>query len=553
MSENLAVQMEHITKTFGRVTANRDVALELRQGEILALLGENGSGKTSLVNMLSGIYFPDHGDIFVYGQKVTIRSPKDAYALGIGMIHQHFKLVDVFSAAENIVLGQPGAMAISKRQIEAEVAEIVARYGFEIDPAKMVYDMSVSEKQTTEIIKILYRGADILILDEPTAVLTPYEIDKLFKVMRNMKDDGKSIILITHKLGEVLAVSDRVEVLRKGEYIATVNTAETGKAQLTEMMVGRPVSLRIERPRAVEAEERLSVVDLSCRNTDGLTVLDKVSFSVNAGEILGIAGIAGSGQKELCESIAGLYTAMGGAVLMRAEYEGNSVMEQVLGLRPDVISKMGISMAFVPEDRLGMGLVAAMDISDNVMLRSYKNNKGPFVDRKTPRALAEYLIEQLGIVASGPGTIVSRLSGGNVQKVLIGREIAQKPTVLIVAYPVRGLDINSSYKIYDLLNEQKQQGVAVIYIGEDLDVLLELSDRLLVLAGGKVTGIVDPHQVTKEEVGLMMVQEVADESSAVEAPPPEQLQLELTIQALPLPEELDQSALEDLPALEDQG
>ncbi|MCL2807183.1 MAG: ABC transporter ATP-binding protein [Coriobacteriia bacterium] len=530
MSDTLAVHMENITKTFGKVYANKDVSLELRQGEILALLGENGSGKTSLVNMLSGIYFPDSGEIFVQGKKVTIRSPRDAYGLGIGMIHQHFKLVDVFTAAENIVLGQPGALAMSKRHIESRVAELAGRYGFEIDPAKPVYEMSVSEKQTTEIIKILYRGADILILDEPTAVLTPHETDKLFAVMRNMKADGKSIIIITHKLGEVLAVSDRTHVLRKGECVATVNTAETGKAQLTEMMVGRPVSLHIERPHTAKNDERLRVVDLTCCNKDGLKTLDKVSFTAYGGEILGIAGIAGSGQKELCEAIAGLYPAIGGAVLMRGQWEGEAVMEPVLGLGPDVISKKGISMAFVPEDRLGMGLVAAMNITDNVMLRSYKNSKSPLVDRKTPRVLAEHLIEQLAIVAPGPGAIVGRLSGGNVQKVLIGREIAQEPTVLIVAYPVRGLDINSSYKIYDLLNEQKKKGVAVVFIGEDLDVLLELSDRLLVLSSGRVSGIVDPRTVTKEEVGMMMVLDVVDPSNVSSEPPPEQLQMDLSLQ-----------------------
>ena len=529
-TETLAVCMKHITKTFGKVCANNNVSLELRQGEILALLGENGSGKTSLVNMLSGIYFPDSGEIHVQGNRVTIFSPKDAYNLGIGMIHQHFKLVEVFSAAENIVLGQPGKKLMSKRRIETEVAELAQRYGFEIDPAKKVYDMSVSEKQTTEIIKVLYRGADILILDEPTAVLTPHETEKLFSVMRNMKADGKSLIIITHKLNEVLAVSDRVEVLRKGEYIATVNTEETGQAQLTEMMVGRPVSLKIERPEQSADEEKLQVVDLTCRNSDGITVLDKVSFSVYSGEILGIAGIAGSGQKELCESIAGLFPTIGGAVLVASENEGELVMEPILGLKPDTVSKKGVSMAFVPEDRLGMGLVASLDITDNVMLRSYKDNRGPFVDRKTPRALAERLIEQLEIVTTGPSAVVGRLSGGNVQKVLIGREIAQEPTVLIVAYPVRGLDINSSYKIYDLLNEQKRKGVAVVFIGEDLDVLLELSDRLLIMCGGKVSGIVDPRTVTKEQVGMMMVQEATGESFGEKEPPLEQLQMDLQTQ-----------------------
>lgn len=541
----LAVRMEHIYKSFGKVCANKDVCLELRQGEILALLGENGSGKTSLVNMLSGVYFPDAGDIYIRGNKETIRSPRDAYNLGIGMIHQHFKLVEVFTAAENIVLGQPGTLRMSKKNIEEEVTELAERYGFEIDPTKKIYDMSVSEKQTTEIIKILYRGADILILDEPTAVLTPHETKKLFSVMRNMKAHGKSLIIITHKLGEVMAVSDRVEVLRKGAYISTVDTSKTGQAQLTEMMVGKPVNLRIERPELSRGDEKLQVVELSCLNSDGVKVLDKVSFTVYGGEILGIAGIAGSGQKELCEAIAGLYPTIGGAVLMGGEYEGEPVMESILGLKPDVVSKKGISMAFVPEDRLGMGLVASLDITDNLMLRSYKDRKGPFVDRKRPRALAEQLIEDLAIVAAGPSAIVGRLSGGNVQKVLIGREIAQDPSVLLVAYPVRGLDINSSYKIYDLLNEQKKKGVAIVFIGEDLDVLLELSDRLLVLSGGRVSDSVDPRSTSKEELGMLMVQDLAALDTSRSEPPPEQLRLDLNTNSFEPKEALKNKNLEE--------
>ncbi|MDR2108613.1 MAG: ABC transporter ATP-binding protein [Coriobacteriales bacterium] len=515
--ENLAVDMRHVTKTFGKVVANRDVRLQLREGEILALLGENGSGKTTLVNMLSGIYFPDQGEVYVHGQPVTIKSPKDAYDLGIGMIHQHFKLVDVLSAAENIVLGQAGGIQLSRKAINAEVRELAERYGFELDPEKKVYNMAVSEKQTAEIVKVLYRGADILILDEPTAVLTPQETDKLFAVLRNMKADGKSIIIITHKLHEVLAISDRVEILRKGEFIGVVQTSQTNQAELTEMMVGRPVSLKIERPEAAHGEERLQVISLTCLNSDGVKALDDVSFSVYSGEILGVAGIAGSGQREICETIAGLYPAIGGSVLYRGEYQGHPISERILGLQPNEISRKGISMAFVPEDRLGMGLVATMDITDNVMLRSYKSTPGPFVDRKAPRALAERLIEELEIVTTGPSAIVGRLSGGNLQKVLLGREIALDPGVLIVAYPVRGLDINSSYKIYDLLNEQKRRGVAVIFIGEDLDVLMEISDRLMVLCGGKVSGIVDPRTTSKEEVGLMMMQVAGEDAGAVGA------------------------------------
>lgn len=504
-SNELAIKMHKITKTFGKVIANKDIDLELREGEILALLGENGSGKTTLMNMLAGIYFPDHGEIYVHGKPVTIRSPKKSFSLGIGMIHQHFMLVDVLTAAENIVLGLDGGLTVNRKEINQKVAELAERYGFELDPTKKVYNMAVSEKQTVEILKVLYRGADILILDEPTAVLTPQETEKLFNVLRNMKKDGKSIIIITHKLNEVMAISDRVAILRKGEYIGVVDTDKTNQAQLTEMMVGRPISLKIDRPEVEEKEERLQVIGLTCLNGDGVKALDNVSFTAYGGEVLGVAGIAGSGQKELCEAIAGLYPSIGGSVLYSVDHEGTVVKERILGLKPDEISKKGIAMAYVPEDRLGMGLVAGMDMTDNVMLRSYKNRKGIFVDRKAPRALSEKLIEELEIVTPGVDTPVGRLSGGNVQKVLLGREIACSPSVLIVAYPVRGLDINSSYRIYDLLNEQKEKGVAVIFIGEDLDVLMELSDRLMVLCGGKVSGIVDPKTVTKEEIGLMMI------------------------------------------------
>ncbi|MGC4020095.1 MAG: ABC transporter ATP-binding protein [Muricomes sp.] len=508
--------MHHVTKTFGQVVANKDVDLELRTGEILALLGENGSGKTTLMNMLSGIYFPDYGEINIHGTPVTIRSPRDAFDLGIGMIHQHFKLVDVLTAAENIVLGLSGGAVVNRKEINKKVAALASRYGFEIDPAKKIYNMAVSEKQTVEILKVLYRGADILILDEPTAVLTPQETEKLFAVLRNMKADGKSIIIITHKLHEVLSISDRVAILRKGEYIGVVDTANSTQEQLTEMMVGRPISLEIDRPELKRGEKRLKVVDLTCLNGDGIKALDNVSFSAYSGEILGVAGIAGSGQKELCEVIAGLHPTIGGAVLYTENRESGQVKESILGLSPDQIVEKGISMAFVPEDRLGMGLVAGMDMTDNVMLRSYKNNKGMFVDRKTPKKVAERLIEEMEIVTPGVDTPVGRMSGGNVQKVLLGREIALSPSVLIVAYPVRGLDINSSYRIYDLLNEQKKKGVAVIFIGEDLDVLMEISDRVMVLCGGKVSGIVDPRKVTKEDIGLMMIQVNEDKEEADE-------------------------------------
>ena len=509
-----AIQLKGITKRFGRVVANDGIDLEVRRGEILSLLGENGSGKTTLMNMISGIYFPDEGHICVGGREVTIRSPKDAYALGIGMIHQHFKLVDVFTAAENIVLGLEGKGAFDLRAAARRVKEISEKYGFDIDPGKKVYDMSVSEKQTVEILKVLYRGADILILDEPTAVLTPQETEKLFAVLRNMRADGKAIVIITHKLHEVMALSDRVAVLRKGKYIGTVHTADTDPQKLTEMMVGRAVSLNIDRPEAKYRDLRLEVKGLTCRDHEGIKTLDDVSFQAFGGEILGIASIAGSGQKELLEAIAGLQAAEAGSVLYYPPHPNSDIAgyhvpvdrdgEELVGKTPMQIRRVGVSLAFVPEDRLGMGLVAGMDMVDNMMLKTYREHKGPFVDRKAPRALAQRLIDELEIVTPGVGTPVRRLSGGNVQKVLVGREIDSTPTVLMTAYPVRGLDINSSYTIYGLLNQQKMKGVAVLLVGEDLDVLLELCDRILVLCGGKVSGIVDGRNTTKEEVGLYM-------------------------------------------------
>ena len=509
-----AIELRHITKRFGKVVANDDISLEIKRGEILSLLGENGSGKTTLMNMLAGIYFPDEGEILVNGAPTTIASPKDAFACGIGMIHQHFKLVDVFTAAENIVLGLEGKGRFDIRSAGRRVKEISEKYGFDIDPDKKVYDMSVSEKQTVEIIKVLFRGADILILDEPTAVLTPQETEKLFAVLRNMRADGKAIVIITHKLHEVMALSDQVAVLRKGRYIGTVNTAETNPQALTEMMVGRAVSLNIDRPEAKYKDLRLEVKGLTCRDHEGVKTLDDVSFQAFGGEILGIAGIAGSGQKELLEAIAGLQHVEAGSVLYYPPHPNSDIAgyhvpvdrngEELVGKNPTQIRKVGVSLAFVPEDRLGMGLVAGMDMVDNMMLKTYREHKGPFVDRKAPRALAERLIEELEIVTPGVSTPVRRLSGGNVQKVLVGREIDSTPTVLMTAYPVRGLDINSSYTIYGLLNQQKLKGVAVILVGEDLDVLLELCDRILVLCGGKVSGIVDGRGATKEEVGLYM-------------------------------------------------
>ena len=581
MEREIALEMRGVSKYFGSVVANKNVNLKVYKGEILAVLGENGSGKTTLMNMISGIYFPDEGQTFVGGEEAVIRSPQDAFAYKIGMIHQHFKLVDVFTAAQNIVLGEKSepkpvddkknafskffakigrkmeSGLYKKKEVAAQVKEIADKYGFEIDPNKKIYNMSVSEKQTVEIVKVLYRGANVLILDEPTAVLTPQETEKLFAVLRKMKEDGKSIIIITHKLNEVLAVSDRVAILRKGESVGEIATKDADENKLTELMVGKKVALNIERSTPENCEDRLEIKGLNVKNHDGVKVLDNVSFTAKSGEILGIAGIAGSGQKELLEAIAGLQKLESGDMIFHNpkkdkpvtffhkdlhrvkelakegafRYENGETVDftgktdkeikelvnagkvlfkedEIIDLKdktPLQIRELGIRLSFVPEDRLGMGLVGNMDIVDNMMLRSYRKGNSVFLDRSKPGKLADEIIEELEVVTPSAHTPVRRLSGGNVQKVLVGREIASAPKVLMAAYPVRGLDINSSYTIYNLLNKQKGNGAAVIFVGEDLDVLIELCDRILVIGSGKVTGIVDGRTANKSEIGLLMV------------------------------------------------
>ena len=570
MEKQTIIEMRGITKRFGDyVIANNNVTMDVKRGEILSVLGENGCGKTTLMNMLAGIYYPDEGTILIGGEEASIRSPKDAFRYNIGMIHQHFKLIDVFTAAENIVIGTGEGEKYDLKAAKTRITAMSEKYGFHIDLDKKIHEMSVSEKQTVEIIKVLYRGADVLILDEPTAVLTPQEIRKLFDVLRAMRADGKSVLIITHKLGEVMEISDRVAVLRKGEHIATVNTAETNEKELADMMVGQKVSLNIDRPLPVDPQLRLEVKGLSLVDAEGQTVLDDVTFDAYGGEILGIAGIAGSGQRELLESIAGLHHLKRGSVtyynpkkdkpitfyhksfervmelaregmlryadgrpfdgfdekgkalprkVIEAQVKAGEVFfvaDEVIDLRektPLQIKELGVRFSFVPEDRLGMGLVGNMGITDNMMLRSYRRGDSIFVDRKAPESLANEIVRNLQVVTPDNETAVRKLSGGNVQKVLVGREIAAGPKVLMAAYPVRGLDINSSYLIYNLLTEQKKNGVAVIFVGEDLDVLLSLCDRIMVVSGGKVTGTVDARRAEKDEIGLLMTGVTLDES-----------------------------------------
>lgn len=604
-----AIRFENITKTFGKVTANHNVSFALEEGKIYSILGENGSGKTTLMNMISGIYKQDEGKLYINEEEADINSPRDAYKYRIGMIHQHFKLVDVFTATENVLLGltkedyklfnkdqkEKGLERIAKYQAKYQQAKekgdiegmanaqanikrykryvrrsrgynipgaaerienICTKYGFKVDPYQKVYNMSVSEKQTLEIVKALYRGIDILILDEPTAVLTPQEIRGLFDVLRNMREAGKTIIIITHKLNEVMEISDQVVVLRKGEYIGTVNTSETNEKELTDMMVGRKVDLKITRNTLKETPNRLYINNLTVENADHTLALDDVSFVLKSGQILGVAGISGSGQKELLDAIAGLRKYKTGEMIFHNpkkekpvtlfhhtpkqikemstqgyfhDKAGNKLdlsnkklkeieqmvnneevifyEDEVIDLKdktPLEIRDLGIKLSFVPEDRLGMGLVGSMDLTDNMMLRSFRKGPGIFLNRKKPEELANSIIKDLEVVTPGVHTQVRKLSGGNIQKVLVGREISSSPKVFMAAYPVRGLDINSSYLIYDLLNQQKEKGVAVLFVGEDLDVLMALCDRIMVLSGGKLAGIVDPKVVTKDQIGLLM-------------------------------------------------
>ena len=502
-----AITMHGISKSFATVKANADISFSVEAGEIHALLGENGSGKSTLMNILSGIYLPDAGEIDIHGKRVIFRSPRDSMAQGIGMIHQHFKLVEGLSALDNIIAGTGHGLFLDRAAAKAKVMALSEQYEMGIDPDRQVSAMSVSEKQTVEILKVLYRGSRILILDEPTAVLTPQEITRLFMILHRMRERGQAVVFISHKLNEVLSLCDRVTVLRQGRTIGTVRTDLTNTTKLVEMMVGRTIDLSIDRPLVKSSGVCLEVKDLTVKDRNDIARLKSVSFTLNHGEILGVAGLAGSGQKELCETIAGLCAPHSGSIRFH-----NS---EIIGKTPREIIKMGVSMSFIPEDRLGMGLVASMDIADNIMLKDYAFHKGIFVNRKAARAKARQIVKQLEINTPSIFHTVRKLSGGNIQKVILGREINLNPRLLITAYAVRGLDINSSYTIYSLLNEQKQMDVAVLYIGEDLDVLLELCDRILVLCNGRVTGTVDAHAVTKEQIGLMMAGELLEESGAI--------------------------------------
>lgn len=496
MGSNIIVSFNDIEKHFGSVIANKNITFDLKSENIYALLGENGAGKSTLMNMLSGIYRPDKGVLKVLGEEVKFSSPKDAINLGIGMIHQHFKLVENLSALENIILGQEKSFFLSKKNLRDKVEKICKDFSLEVDLDKKIYDLSISEKQTVEIIKVLYRGAKILILDEPTAVLTPQETKHLFKIMKNMKAKGCTLIIITHKLHEIMEVTDEVIIMRKGEYITKVETKKTNEKELTDIMVGETLDLKIERPDVNKGNKVLEVKDLKVIDKDKIEKLKGISFDIYEGEVLGVAGLAGSGQKELCEAINGIEKIANGDII----YEEKSL----LGKNPREIIELGISMSFIPEDRLGMGLVPSMSMVDNVILKDYYKQKGVFLSRREAEEKSEKLIDDFNIKTPSIKHPVKELSGGNIQKILLGRELDTNPHLLVTAYPTRGLDIASSHLIYDLINERKVKGTGVLYIGEDLDVLLEISDRIMVMCDGEVTGVVEAKKTCKEELGFLM-------------------------------------------------
>ena len=482
----MLLSAEHLSINFGSRQLLEDVNFYLNEGDKVGVIGINGTGKSTFLKVLAGRLEADAGTIS--------RNPN----VQVSLLEQNPPMEDDATVLEQVFLHFPKEF---RELNEYEAKTMLNKLGLP-DYEQRVGTLSGGQRKRVALAAALIHPADVLILDEPTAVLTPQETRRLFDVLRRMREDGKSIIIITHKLHEVLEISDRVVILRKGKNVGNVATKDATEQSLTEMMVGEKIDLHIERTAPKDPQERLRVEHLTVRNKEGAHVLEDVNFTANGGEILGIAGISGCGQKELLEAIAGLQASEKGSSIVYKPTDGQAV--NLVGKSPKAIRSLGIALSFVPEDRLGMGLVGNMDIVDNMMLRSYKRGHTAFLERKRPKDLAENIIKSLEIVTPDANTPVRRLSGGNVQKVLVGREIAQHPTVLMVAYPVRGLDINSSYMIYNLLQKQKESGVSVIFVGEDLDVLVELSDRIMVLCGGEVSGIVDARTTDKNEVGMMM-------------------------------------------------
>ena len=499
MAHENVIEMREITKVFGEFVANDKINLELRKGEIHALLGENGAGKSTLMNMLAGLLEPTSGEIVVNGQVVKLDSPSKAASLGIGMVHQHFMLVEAFTVAENIILGSEltknGVLDIARAT--REINELSERYGLAVDPSAKVADISVGAQQRVEILKTLYRGADILIFDEPTAVLTPSEIDELMAIMKNLVKEGKSIILITHKLDEIRAVSDRVTVIRRGKSIETVELAGATNADLAEMMVGRSVSFKTETQEAQPKEVILSIKDLVVNENRGVPAVKNLSLDVRAGEIVGIAGIDGNGQSELIQAITGLRKIESGSV----ELKGQSIV----GLHPRQITEM--SVGHVPEDRHRDGLVLEMMISENIALQTYYKeplSKKGILNYTNIIGYAKQLMQEFDVRAASEIVPASALSGGNQQKAIIAREVDRNPDLLIVSQPTRGLDVGAIEYIHKRLIQERDNGKAVLVVSFELDEILNVSDRIAVIHDGKIQGIVTPETTNKQELGVLM-------------------------------------------------
>ncbi len=482
------------------MVANAGVDFELRQGEIHTLLGENGAGKTTLMNILYGLEEPDEGKIFLKGQKVHFKSARDAIQHGLGMVHQHFMLVQRFTVAENITLGMASPrepLIEDKKAVYQRLEEISDRYGLQIKPDAEIWTLSVGEQQRVEILKALYRGADILILDEPTAVLTPQEVDHLLEILRRLTQEGKSVVFISHKLNEVLAVSDRITVLRDGKLVNTVNVGDVTTEALACMMVGREVLLRVDKKPATPGEVRLKIQGLCARNDEGLQALCNVELEVRSGEILGIAGVAGNGQAELEEVIAGLRKATAGQVQICGT--------QVLGCYPDQIGELGL--AHIPSDRYKMAMLTDFTVAENLVLQ--RIGRKPFtrrgwIDWDTVREEAQRLITEFDVRTPSANTLAGNLSGGNAQKMILARELARKPKVLIAAQPTRGLDVSAIEYVHRRLVEFRDAGLAILLISTELYEIFSLSDRIAVMYGGKVMGVVNASETSTSDIGLMM-------------------------------------------------
>jgi simple sugar transport system ATP-binding protein len=490
-----------VTKLFPGVVANDDISFEAAPGEVHALLGENGAGKTTLCNILMGLYRPDAGEIFVSGRPVRLHSPRDAHAAGIFMVHQHLRLVESMTVAENVVLGwsRHGGFRFSRGRVERDVAEAAERYEMPVDPKAKIWQLSLGERQRVEILKALFRGARVLILDEPTAVLTPRESEQLFSSVSDLTKSGSTVIFITHKLPEALAVSDRITILRKGRSIGTVAASEIDASHLADLMVGRDLSLgaTAKEHAGSSRETVLEVREVSAASDLGTNALRGVSLDLREGEILGIAGVSGNGQRELAEVVTGLRPITGGSITVGGHRLSSG----------DPRSAIDLGIAYVPEDRMGTGTAPNLSISENLMLKSYRGRalrSGPILSARKANKMAAELIERFDIRAPGPRTLLRQLSGGNIQKVLLARELSSDPRVLVAASPTRGLDVGATQYVRRVLVEEAGRGIGVLMISEDLDEIFELSDRIAVFYGGRVVGTVDAATADRQQVGLMM-------------------------------------------------